>query len=100
MEADQKSNRHKLVQLEDNEPHIGAGADERLRTEAERSASSPMSAPPTTEVASPNSPPRSPFRPSLITSAGFELGTGISINPSLPEDDAAYLNQEIAGPES
>ena len=29
--------------------------------------------------------------PRLTTRAGFELGTGISINPSLPEADAAFL---------
>jgi UDPglucose--hexose-1-phosphate uridylyltransferase len=29
--------------------------------------------------------------PSLITLGGFELGTGMAINPSLPEDDAAAL---------
>jgi UDPglucose--hexose-1-phosphate uridylyltransferase len=33
------------------------------------------------------------IRPRMITPAGFELGTGISINPSIPEDDAAFLNQ-------
>jgi UDPglucose--hexose-1-phosphate uridylyltransferase len=32
-------------------------------------------------------------RPRLVTPAGFELGTGIRINPSLPEHDAAFLNQ-------
>jgi UDPglucose--hexose-1-phosphate uridylyltransferase len=34
------------------------------------------------------------IRPRMITPAGFELGTGISINPSVPEDDAAFLNQQ------
>ena len=29
--------------------------------------------------------------PRLTTRAGFEIGSGISINPSLPEDDAAFL---------
>ena len=29
--------------------------------------------------------------PRLTTRAGFEIGSGISINPSLPEDDAARL---------
>lgn len=29
--------------------------------------------------------------PRLTTRAGFEIGSGISINPSLPEDDAALL---------
>jgi UDPglucose--hexose-1-phosphate uridylyltransferase len=33
-------------------------------------------------------------RPRLVTPAGFEFGTGISINPSLPESDAAFLNQK------
>ena len=31
------------------------------------------------------------IRPRLITEAGFEIGSGIKINPSLPEDDAAFL---------
>lgn len=31
------------------------------------------------------------IRPRLTTRAGFEIGSGISINPSLPEDDAALL---------
>jgi UDPglucose--hexose-1-phosphate uridylyltransferase len=31
------------------------------------------------------------IRPRLTTQAGFEIGSGISINPSLPEQDAAYL---------
>jgi diadenosine tetraphosphate (Ap4A) HIT family hydrolase len=34
------------------------------------------------------------IRPRLITPAGFEMGTGISINPSLPENDAAFLNKK------
>ncbi len=34
------------------------------------------------------------IRPRLTTEAGFEIGSGISINPSLPEDDAAYLRRE------
>ncbi len=34
------------------------------------------------------------IRPRLITPAGFEMGTGISINPSLPENDAALLNED------
>ncbi len=29
--------------------------------------------------------------PRLSTQAGFEIGSGISINPSLPEDDAQFL---------
>lgn len=33
------------------------------------------------------------IRPRLITAAGFEMGSGISINPSLPENDAAFLNE-------
>lgn len=32
------------------------------------------------------------IRPRLTTAAGFEMGSGISINPSLPELDAAFLN--------
>ncbi len=31
------------------------------------------------------------IRPRLTTPAGFELGSGISINPSIPEVDAAFL---------
>jgi UDPglucose--hexose-1-phosphate uridylyltransferase len=31
------------------------------------------------------------IRPRLITKAGFEIGSGISINPSLPESDADFL---------
>ena len=31
------------------------------------------------------------IRPRLTTKAGFEIGSGISINPSLPEDDAEFL---------
>ncbi len=31
------------------------------------------------------------IRPRLTTQAGFEIGSGISINPSLPEKDAEYL---------
>lgn len=30
--------------------------------------------------------------PRLTRRAGFEIGSGLSINPSLPEDDADYLN--------
>ena len=36
-------------------------------------------------------------RPRLTTRAGFEIGTGIRINPSVPEADAAYLREETAG---
>lgn len=32
------------------------------------------------------------IQPRLTTPAGFELGSGISINPSLPEADADFLN--------
>ncbi|MBN1698558.1 MAG: galactose-1-phosphate uridylyltransferase [Spirochaetales bacterium] len=32
------------------------------------------------------------IRPRLTTQAGFELGSRININTSLPEDDAAFLN--------
>lgn len=31
--------------------------------------------------------------PRLTTIAGFEIGSGISINPSIPEEDAAYLRE-------
>ena len=31
------------------------------------------------------------IRPRLTTQAGFEIGSGISINPSVPEQDAAFL---------
>lgn len=34
------------------------------------------------------------IRPRLMTSAGFEIGSGISINPSIPEDDAMFLREE------
>lgn len=34
------------------------------------------------------------IRPRLTTDAGFELGSGVSINPSLPEADADFLNAE------
>jgi UDPglucose--hexose-1-phosphate uridylyltransferase len=33
------------------------------------------------------------IRPRLTTRAGFEIGSGISINPSLPEADADFLNK-------
>ena len=33
------------------------------------------------------------LRPRLVTRAGFEIGTGIRINPSLPEADAALLRE-------
>jgi UDPglucose--hexose-1-phosphate uridylyltransferase len=32
------------------------------------------------------------IRPRLITPAGFEIGSGVSINPSFPEADADFLN--------
>jgi UDPglucose--hexose-1-phosphate uridylyltransferase len=34
------------------------------------------------------------IRPRLTTQAGFEIGSGISINPSLPEENAAFLKKE------
>ncbi|MDX2097498.1 MAG: galactose-1-phosphate uridylyltransferase [Leptolyngbyaceae cyanobacterium bins.59] len=34
------------------------------------------------------------IRPRLTTPAGFEIGSGISINPSLPEADADFLNED------
>lgn len=33
-------------------------------------------------------------RPRLVTRAGFEIGSGMRINPSLPEADAAFLNDD------
>lgn len=33
-------------------------------------------------------------RPRLITRAGFEIGSGMRINPSLPETDAAFLTEK------
>ncbi|AFM26173.1 galactose-1-phosphate uridylyltransferase, family 1 [Desulfomonile tiedjei DSM 6799] len=33
------------------------------------------------------------IRPRLITRAGFEIGSGIGINPSVPEKDAEFLRQ-------
>lgn len=32
-------------------------------------------------------------RPRLTTRAGFEVGSGMEINPSVPEEDAAYLRE-------
>ncbi len=32
------------------------------------------------------------IRPRLTTRAGFEIGSGININPSIPENDADFLN--------
>ncbi len=29
-----------------------------------------------------------------MTMAGFEIGSGISINPSVPEEDAAFLKEK------
>jgi UDPglucose--hexose-1-phosphate uridylyltransferase len=34
------------------------------------------------------------IRPRLMTIAGFEIGSGININPSVPEEDAAFLKEE------
>ncbi len=34
------------------------------------------------------------IRPRLITRAGFEIGSGMRINPSLPENDADFLNED------
>jgi UDPglucose--hexose-1-phosphate uridylyltransferase len=34
------------------------------------------------------------IRPRLMTAAGFEIGSGISINPSIPEEDAEYLRSD------
>ncbi|MBD3288156.1 galactose-1-phosphate uridylyltransferase [candidate division KSB1 bacterium] len=33
------------------------------------------------------------IRPRLTTPAGFEIGSGISINPSIPENDAEFLKE-------
>ncbi len=33
------------------------------------------------------------IRPRLTTPAGFEIGSGMSINPSIPEIDAEFLNK-------
>lgn len=33
------------------------------------------------------------IRPRLTTPAGFEIGSGMNINPSLPEDDASFLKE-------
>ncbi len=33
------------------------------------------------------------IRPRLMTTAGFEIGSGISINPSIPEDNADFLKE-------
>lgn len=33
------------------------------------------------------------IQPRLITEAGFEIGSGININPSIPEADADFLNE-------
>jgi UDPglucose--hexose-1-phosphate uridylyltransferase len=33
------------------------------------------------------------IRPRITTPAGFEIGSGIPVNPSLPEDDAELLRQ-------
>lgn len=34
------------------------------------------------------------IRPRLVTPAGFEIGSGMRINPSFPEADAAFLNDD------
>jgi len=34
------------------------------------------------------------IRHRLMTMAGFEIGSGISINPSVPEEDAAFLKEK------
>lgn len=38
------------------------------------------------------------IRPRLTTQAGFEIGSGISINPSIPEEDAKFLNSTVVDP--
>jgi hypothetical protein len=37
------------------------------------------------------------LQPRLTTQAGFEIGSGMRINPSLPEEDAQFLNDGAAG---
>ena len=37
------------------------------------------------------------LRPRLTTPAGFEMGSGICINPSLPEENAADLRKALKG---
>jgi UDPglucose--hexose-1-phosphate uridylyltransferase len=37
------------------------------------------------------------IQPRLTTQAGFEIGSGMRINPSLPEEDAQFLNDGAAG---
>ena len=37
------------------------------------------------------------IRPRLTTAAGFELGTGIYINPAIPEDTALFFRSVLAG---
>jgi UDPglucose--hexose-1-phosphate uridylyltransferase len=37
------------------------------------------------------------IQPRLTTQAGFEIGSGMRINPSLPEEDAHFLNQDATG---
>jgi UDPglucose--hexose-1-phosphate uridylyltransferase len=39
------------------------------------------------------------IQPRLTTRAGFEIGSGMRINPSLPEDDAAFLRKQEGGGE-
>lgn len=34
------------------------------------------------------------IRPRLVTPAGFEIGSGVHINPSVPENDAEFLRQQ------
>lgn len=34
------------------------------------------------------------IRPRIITTAGFEIGSGISINTNVPEDDAGFLRKK------
>jgi UDPglucose--hexose-1-phosphate uridylyltransferase len=34
------------------------------------------------------------IRPRLTTQAGFEIGSGININPSIPEEDAEFLRKD------
>jgi UDPglucose--hexose-1-phosphate uridylyltransferase len=35
------------------------------------------------------------IQPRLTTRAGFEIGSGVRINPSIPEEDAAYLKKPL-----
>jgi UDPglucose--hexose-1-phosphate uridylyltransferase len=46
---------------------------------------------PKSDIAAPHLHWRLRIVPETVTWGGFELGTGLPINPSIPEDDAAVL---------